>query len=71
MKLYRVDARHSEEGTMHEWCGTQADAARAVKKFKNEFEVDPDSVEVKPVDFPTDKPGLLRWLNVYVIRDNG
>jgi hypothetical protein len=71
MNLYQVIAHHSHEGTMYEWCGTQADAARAVKKFKNEFEVDPDSVRVVPVDFPTDKPGLLKWLNLNLIRDNG
>jgi hypothetical protein len=69
MQLYRVTSRHAMDGTCYEWCGTKADAAAAAKKAKDDFEV--ESVMWEPVEVPTDKPGLMRWLNVHLSRDNG
>jgi hypothetical protein len=69
MKLYRIQARHNEEGTIYAWVGTQADAKKAAKAMDDEhhFKLYTDPT-IEVVEVPTDKKGLLRWLNVYVGR---
>jgi hypothetical protein len=63
VKLYRIafTDRKSGEGKVR-WAGTQAAAKAAFKELVAEhdrFNVD----QPAPVDVPTDKPGLLAWLN--------
>lgn len=63
MKLYRINYTSRDDGKDYcAWVGTQADAKAKHKhlcELHERFNVD------KPVqvDFPTDKPGLLKWLN--------
>ena len=64
MKLYRIQAAHDDEGTIYAWAGTQADAKKAAKVMNDEHHFklrDDPTIEV--VEVPTDKKGLLRWLN--------
>jgi hypothetical protein len=72
MKLYRIQAVHDEYGTMYAWAGTQANAKKAAKEMDDmhHFKLDADPT-IEVVEVPTDKKGLLRWLNVYVSRCNG
>jgi hypothetical protein len=68
MKLYRIQGRHREEGNIYAWAGTAADAKKTAAKMDDEhhFKLD-DFPTVEIVEVPTDKQGLLRWLNVYVV----
>lgn len=69
MNLYKTWVHTPDEGCVQVWTGTQADAKLKAKELKAEY---PDEgVYTEPVDVPTDKPGLLAWLNAYFNRDNG
>lgn len=68
MKLYRTYAvtaalNDDERTKVSKWDGTQADASARRKALKGMACTD---VETKEVDVPTDKPGLLAWLNANV-----
>lgn len=70
MKLYCTtyidDAKDDEHyGASVQWHGTQAEQKAAAKALKSEGmrEVEPHQVNV-----PTDKPGLLAWLNEHEVR---
>lgn len=71
MKLYRIG--YTNTTTKEEcvwWLGTQADAKAKHKELCEEherFNVDTPL----PVEIPTDKPGLLSWLNKNCNTDNG
>lgn len=69
MKLYRTnyiddvlneDKKDTTEMLMSHWSGTQADAALRRKNMKTDGM---RQIETIDVDFPTDKAGLLNWLN--------
>lgn len=63
MKLYRIEfgfAKKGEELVGVQWRGTQADAAAAKKQLLQGSAYD---IEVDAVDVPTDKAGLLAFLN--------
>lgn len=65
MKLYKIEYERrgvngTETGTA--WCGTQAEAKAREKELEREhgrWRVG----DVEQVEVPTDKPGLLAWLN--------
>lgn len=62
MKLYRIDYETAAGATLSVWCGTQAEARAREKELEREhgrWRVG----DVEAVDVPTDKPGLLAWLN--------
>jgi len=65
MKVYRV--RYLiDSGLAHEWFATKAEAKQAIKEIKDErgddalFESEP---ELRVI--PTDKKGLVQWLNLW------
>jgi hypothetical protein len=62
MRLYRTKAfNETDATTRYVWTGTQADAKAATKL---EQENDPTAtVKWEEIEVPTDKPGLLAWLN--------
>ena len=68
MKLYRIDyAEYLGDG--HEsprvaWCGTQKEVALFKKGIKEDDDLNLE--HISDVDIPTDKPGLLTWLNTNV-----
>jgi hypothetical protein len=61
MKLYFV--RNAEKA--FEFCGTQSDAKKSVKKFAARN----TGVNMEPMEVPTNKPDLIKWLNEWI--DNG
>jgi len=76
MNLYKVTSPEHNFGTeaepdinkaITEWHGTQADARKARIAFEQPFkDIKPAKrprVEVEEVDVPTNKAGLLVWLN--------
>lgn len=76
MKLYRIenpeglfeDKKESVHSTKKVvWAGTQADARKVRIEFEEPFKILKSSnrprIEVEEVDVPTDKQGLLVWLN--------
>ncbi len=77
MKLYKVNSpeHHWEDGEVNkaavEWHGTQADARKSRIAFEQPFkDIKPAKrprVEVEEVDVPTDKAGLLVWLNTNAV----
>lgn len=62
MKLYRVIWIDDDlpERHQHQWMGTQADCRALEKSLRSEMML---SIKTIGVDVPTDKPGLLKWLN--------
>ena len=61
MKLYRVSANADVQKIV--WVGTQSDAAKARKEFiANGFKR--AELNTEEVDVPTDKEGLIAFLNV-------
>lgn len=69
MKLYRVIYGTTQDGrdvVRSKWVGTQAAAAAVKKKLNEGIEFD---IEVENVEVPTDKEGLLQWLNQCVAGD--
>lgn len=64
MNLYKIDGTLLAERhlTVQKWAGTQADAKQAAKDMQVEFPNCQKPV-ITPVEFPTDKTGLLAWLN--------
>lgn len=70
MKLYRIPFENRNGDACQLWCGSQAEAKAETKRLETEYERwrvgDPETVEV-----PTDKPGLIAWLNENCHEDNG
>lgn len=60
MQLYRTTYEDEGNGPRHTWQGTQADARAERKRLADEGKTD---IVTKDVDVPTNKPGLLAWLN--------
>lgn len=59
MKLYRTKAQTGADSWRVNWDGTQADAT-AMRKIFKAAGLKP---ETEDVDVPTDKAGLIAWLN--------
>lgn len=67
MRLYRVRVTAGDENNpVHtKWAGTQGDASSTRKELCSEHGLGPRSSEVtiEQVEVPTDKAGLLEFLN--------
>lgn len=66
MRLYRIEYEewHADRGVrdVHaEWFGTQAEVAKRKRELLTGMDVCNELVTSE--DVPTDKPGLLAWLN--------
>lgn len=57
MKLYRISTSNKTV-----WAGSQAEAATA-RKHLTDAGVKRADIETETVEVPTDKQGLLKWLN--------
>lgn len=71
MKLYRHTMHDADEGTLFSWHASKADAMRAKREFEARRGESCDAGQVEAVDVPTDKRGLLSWLNSNCNSDNG
>lgn len=63
MNFYRVEygfTRRREELVGREWVGTRAAADQRKKELMQGSAYD---IDIQSVEVPTDKPGLLAWLN--------
>lgn len=72
MKVYRVMIYDRDEGMTLTWFGNKRVAEKVLRDAQAERDepaVGPEGVE--EVNIPTDKEGLLRWLNANFNRDNG
>ncbi len=71
MKIYRCTVSDDQDGTFLSWHFNKADAARHLRKALQKDTVEPTLSAVTVVDIPTDKAGLIAWLNLYFSTDNG
>jgi hypothetical protein len=64
MRLYKIMA-HTDDAKddVVQWVGTQADAAKLRKELNSEQGFKRDNINTFEVDVPTDKKGLLEFLN--------
>lgn len=78
MNLWRVYYHDNDEGTCYEWHPTKASAEAACRLIRTQqaeaeaagkFQI--VNAKVESVEIPTNKRGLLLWLNSQFIRDNG
>lgn len=66
MKLYKTTASQtieSDTDTKVRWAGSQAEAASDRKVFNSSLGFKRSEINTEEVDVPTDKKGLLAWLN--------
>ena len=68
MRLYRRTYSDPDHGTCLSWHRSEADAKQAARIDR--LEIGRHS-SIEPVDVPTTKAGLLRWLNDNLDRANG
>lgn len=77
MKLYKVTWNHPDEGKCVHWAGSKTEAERALRSAINDLGKETDYQEtggptsINAVEIPTDKEGLLKWLNTWFDRENG
>ncbi|HRO59856.1 MAG TPA: hypothetical protein PKZ27_02890 [Rhodocyclaceae bacterium] len=70
MRLYRTyaAAQHGDGAFRMcephvKWSGSQADAAKTRKHYNSSLKIPRDDIHTDEVDVPTDKTGLLKFLN--------
>ena len=71
MKLYKISVEKPSGGRIVVWEGTQHAAKVIAKRLRLEHPDFDMPVVVEGIEFPTDKPGLLVYLNEHFNRDNG
>lgn len=72
MKVYCVDYFHNSLGHQKAWDGNMRDARKTAREVSKTHSDDvPDKPTITPINIPTDKAGLLRWLNAHCDSDNG
>lgn len=69
MKIYRVRLNHDTHGQLYSWHPNKKDATKEARVCAQD-EAN-DSIEVQLIEFPTDKKGLIEWLNIHLQTDNG
>jgi hypothetical protein len=74
MKIYRVNIDTADHGCLVSWHPSKRAADTYIRQwFEDNGEGDPDPRVnlIQQIDIPTDKAGLINWLNVYFTSDNG
>lgn len=72
MKVWRCQMYDEGLGAILSWHRSQREARASLREFQERREgpaVGPEGVEL--VEIPTDKTGLIRWLNRNCESDNG
>ena len=65
MKVYKVEWRRGD-GVVFEWFATKAEAKQAIREIKDAKGEDAEVFDEPSLyDIPTDKKGLVRWLNLW------
>jgi len=72
MLVYRMEFSDPDSGSLVEWHAAKADAGRRLKYLQEQRGCCATGPEgVSRVHIPTDKVGLIRWLNWHLNTDNG
>lgn len=77
MKIYKTYWQDASEGFCQSWHPSMREADRALVARRREHKDrtgskdDPEPMGVDVVNVPTDKQGLIGWLNTNFSRDNG
>lgn len=76
MRLYRCDFEDADRGRLVSWHANKVEAQRTLRMLqataRENGQLTGIGIElVAPVDIPTDKAGLLGWLNRNFDTDNG
>lgn len=67
MKIWRAWTIHPHDGTLYVWASSE----RAVRALaRNEWSTQAP-LNIEHVEIPTDKAGLIEWLNSNFNTDNG
>jgi len=72
MRIWKAFHETASEGCILVWCASKRDAKQLLAMARKSSE--PDEFEpsgFEPVDIPTKKQDLIRWLNIQFNRDNG
>lgn len=71
MRIWRLDVWPNgiHENSV-EWFTSQRAAKKRKAELKRTFD-DITEMEPEPIDIPTNRTGLTRWLNVWFDTDNG
>ena len=71
MKVWRLDVWHGgiDENSV-EWFTSQRAAKKRMAELKRTFD-DITEWEPEPVEIPTNRTGLIEWLNLFFDTDNG
>jgi hypothetical protein len=70
MIVHKLTCQHREHGVCIAWFPSKREARKRATEWKKDE--DRWAVEVEPpVNIPTDKKGLLDWLNIHMTLDNG
>ena len=67
MLLYKITFQtkaFGETKTITRWVGSQADASAKRGKIRSRSDYIPSSVQTDKIDIPTNKKGLLAYLNL-------
>lgn len=64
MQLYLTTAEDKDHKPVVKWSGTQTEARNQRKEMKN---LGLSFIETEAVDVPTNKTGLLTWLNANAV----
>lgn len=71
MKIYRCNKSDRDEGTVVSWHSSKREAEKELREYQSNFFYAAPNESVTCVEIPTDKAGLIRWLNSVFTRDNG
>lgn len=72
MKIYRCDKHDAHNGQLVSWHANYRDAAANLRQHQRDRGGPPSGYEgVTKEDIPTDKAGLISWLNNNFNTDNG
>lgn len=70
MKLHKLTYDDRDHGLCLEWFTRVSDAYLRIKELQGELGYTPNHT-ITPMEIPTDKNGLMNWLNEHFTRDNG
>jgi hypothetical protein len=71
MRLYRITIHDPDWGLVFEWHRNKADAQRRMKELNGERAEHMPECDLEAMTVPTDKDGLVAFLNVHAGAGNG
>lgn len=71
MRLYRVEFHAAHAGRLLAWEPNKRAAEARLRALRQEHGEPQGPAGVEAIEFPTDKTGVLAWLNRHFDTDNG